>query len=170
MYELLTKEWKYGENLAIAMMEHLGGHIWDHANAISELALLKEWFHPSFVYGINYSAGVSHALNIFKKNKLLDYFKSFPVEEDRHAKNPELFMKELEANEKRMKEYLTSIAVKGFSVAPGSPYEDRACEVISHKNIGGVVKKTGVVFGLPDHALAGTVVTLWFSRTFLNGF
>jgi hypothetical protein len=42
-----------------------------------------------------------------------------------------------------MREYLT------FSIiAPENPYKDRVCEVISRNNIGGLVKKTGVVFGL----------------------
>jgi hypothetical protein len=140
------------------MMEHLGGHIWDHANAISELALLRERFHPSFVSDINYSARVSDALNMFEKDKLMDYLKVFPDDEMFLDKRPDQFYKQMEANEKRMKEYLTSIAVRGFSVAPDSPYKDRVCEVISHNNVGGVVKKTGVVFGLPDDAWKGILL------------
>lgn len=155
MFDLLTKEWKYGENLAIAMMEHLGGHVWDHANAISELRLLKERYHPSFNYDINYTAGVLTCLKRFKKDEILDYLKAFPDDRESFKDDKELFFKKMGANEKRMIECLTSLAVKGFSPAPDEPYEDRVCEVISQSNVGGVVKKTGVVFGLADDAWKG---------------
>ncbi len=155
MYELLTKEWKYGEHLAVAMMEHLGGHIWDHANAISELALLKERFHPSFVYDINHTASVLRCLKRFKKDEILYYLKAFPEDRELYREDRKLFLKKMDVDEKRMKEYLTAIAVRGFSAAADDPYEDRVCEMVSHTNVGGVVKKTGVVFGLPDEALKG---------------
>ncbi len=152
MYRLLTEEWKYGDHLAIAMMEHLGGHIWDHANGISDLAVLKESYHPSFNYDMNFTAGVLRCLHRFNKNKSLDYFRAFFIFFQ--------FMKEFENDEMRMMEYLTSLAVNGFASIPGEPYEERVCEVISHSNIGGVVKKSGVVFGLPETAWKGIVVVL----------
>ena len=163
MYDLLTKEWKYGENLAVAMMEHLGGHVWDHANAISKLGLLKERYHPSFNYDINYTAGVMTCLQCFKKEKLLNYLKAFPDDDKLLDKRPDDFFKQMEANEKRMKEHLTAIAEKGFSTVPDEPYVDRVCEVISHSNVGGVVKKTGVVFGLADDAWKGMVLSVFMN-------
>jgi hypothetical protein len=83
------------------MIEHLvGGHIiWDHANAIKKLALLEDEFYPSFfVYDINHSAEVSDALTIFKKEGM-----------------------QATDEQRMMREYLTSLAVKGFSVAPETP-------------------------------------------------
>jgi len=87
----------------------------------------------------------------------LAYFRAFPSEADQHAKNPEKFMKELANNEKKMMEYLTSIALNGFASIPKKPYNDRVCDVISQNNIDGVVKKTGVVFGLPEIVWKGSV-------------
>jgi len=37
MFELLTTEWGLGENLALAMIDIYGGHIWNAFNAIHEL-------------------------------------------------------------------------------------------------------------------------------------
>jgi hypothetical protein len=160
MYQLLTEEWKYGEHLAIAMMEHLGGHIWDHANGISKLAVLKESYHPSFNYDMNFTAGVLQCLKRFDKEEVFDYLKAFPDELELYREDKELLLKKMERNEKKMMKYLTSLVVRGFASVPTEPYEDRVCEVISHNNIGGVVKKTGVVCGLPESVWKGIVVLL----------
>ncbi len=114
------------------------------------------WFyHPSFNYDINYTARVMTCLKRFKKDEILDYMKAFPGDRELFKEDKELFLKKMEANEKRMIEHLTSLAVHGFSPVPQELYEDRVCEVISHSNVGGVVKKTGVVFGLPRDAWTG---------------
>jgi len=44
MYKLLTTVWGVGDNLALALIDHFGGHIWDTYLALNELNSKREAF------------------------------------------------------------------------------------------------------------------------------
>ena len=44
MYKLLTTQWGVGEHLALALIDHYGGHIWDTYLALKELKLKRDAF------------------------------------------------------------------------------------------------------------------------------
>jgi hypothetical protein len=46
MYELLTKRWGAGHNVAITLIDHFGGHIYDIHEKLKELNIKRETFRP----------------------------------------------------------------------------------------------------------------------------
>jgi hypothetical protein len=126
MYELLTEQWRVGPNLAKALLDHYGGHIWDCYHAVKKLALLGgKDFRPDVGFGVGAAANVLNVL-AFKDG----------IVEDR----------------KRMEGVLCQLAERGFAPLYGDPYEDLVARKISEMNVGGVVSVTGTVIGLPESA------------------
>ena len=55
MYKLLTTEWGVGDHLALALMDHYGGHIWDTYLALIRLNSKRENFialNPQLSQGV----------------------------------------------------------------------------------------------------------------------
>ena len=117
MYDLLTVKWGVESNLAVALTNIYGGHIYDIKEALSRLYLDKERF--DYFFDSNLSSNVLKCLNWKFEN---------------------------EADKTRMRDTLRQLAVTGFALL--EDIDDPIAKVISANNVGGVVKKSGIVVGL----------------------
>ena len=117
MYDLLTVKWGIEPNVAFALINIYGGHIYDMKEALSRLHLEKERF--DYFFDSNLSSNVQECLDW-----------RFEKEEDNV----------------RMRDTLRQLAVTGFVLL--EKINDPIAKVISLNNVGGVVKKSGIVIGL----------------------
>ena len=125
MYDLLTVKWGVESNVALALINIYGGHIYDMKEALSRLHLEKEKF--DYFFDSNLSSNVQECLDW-----------RFEKEEDNV----------------RMRETLRKLAVTGFVLL--EKIDDPVAKVISANNVGGVVKKSGIVVGLNRQVWQGT--------------
>ena len=117
MYELLTMKWGIEPNVALALIDIYGGHIYDMEDAISRLHSENEEFDNFF--DSDFFSDVQRCLNW-----------KFENEEDNV----------------RMRDTLRQLSITGFVSL--KEIDDPVAKVISLNNVGGVVKKSGVVVGL----------------------
>ena len=141
MYKLLTDKWGVGENLAFALMNHFGGHIYDTYRAIEELSLMKEKFIPGYVYGPEPSTNIDSCLYSDCSNK-----------------------KWSDEKKLQMIQVLTGLAIKGFCPILGEENkENEVFRKLSLKNIGGVVSKNGLIVGLNKEVWKGKYFKLFIN-------
>ena len=129
MYELLTAKWGVEPNVAIALINIYGGHIYNMKQALSRLYLQKEEFN--YFFNSNLSNNVKKCLKW-----------KFEKQEDTV----------------RMRDTLRQLAITGFVPLDDN---DPVAEVISAKNVGGVVQISGQVIGLRPE--------VWQETKFENG-
>jgi hypothetical protein len=93
VYSLLTKEWHIRPHLAIALINHFGGHILNLSQAVDGLALMGKMYRPLSTYGSTSSGDVSRCIGAGKRDselkdlvipglKLLAESGFLPLEED----------------------------------------------------------------------------------------
>ena len=126
MYELLTTKWDVGDNLATALIDHYGGHIFDMFLKLEELNF-------SFVY----AGSPCKPFGISEKFCAGSQWQADGVME----------CLQFNGDKAHMRELLTQIAENGFALLKDR--DDREAEVIRKHNIGGLVqRKSDKVIGL----------------------
>ena len=122
MFALLTTRWGMGEHLAVAFLNFYGGHVFDAYNAVSELDLQKEHYDQYSPWVTSLDCGaLANCLEMAGESK---------------------------SDQTRMKKVLTSLATSGFSAIKSSSATDKVAEMISVRNVGGVVPLGATVVGL----------------------
>ena len=130
MYELLTTKWDVGDNLATALIDHYGGHIYDVILKLNEL-------NSSFMY-----AGTPY--------KPLGISEKFCAELQWQADGV-MECLQFNGDHAHMRELLTQIAENGFALLKDK--DDREAEVIRKHNVGGLVQReSDKVIGLSADA------------------
>ena len=127
MFALLTTRWGMGQHLAAAFLNFYGGHVFDAYNAVSKLDLQKEDYQQRSPWVTSLDCGaLAECLELAGES---------------------------ESDRTRMKKVLTSLATTGFAAIKSSSATDKVAEMISVRNVGGVVPLGATVVGLARAAL-----------------
>lgn len=124
MFELFTAEWGMRENMALAMVDFYGGHVWSAFNAIKKLLRHKDFNRDDFGLSDD-SDAVFECISESKRVK--------PKSKFFHCD---------------MTKHLTELAKSGFSPLPKR--NTQQAQEISELNLGGVIRKGSLVLGFDD--------------------
>ncbi len=126
MYQLLTSKWGVGDRLAVTLIDHYGGNIWDVYQALIRLPAEREDFY---------------AVDSLTSSQVIKCLK---------------WKGNLDIGHEKMVEALRHLAVTGFYPIDEIDDPINIAKVISANNVGGMVMKGSVIIGLPNEVWKST--------------